>query len=100
MSRERPRKATPPPAKEITCGSELAVLLVEALSNGRYACNEEALDDFVEDRITKIYKRLPHFLVPQQLEDDDDDMKKLYEAIGATKTRAKCCSSFSRSALK
>ncbi|KAI4382749.1 hypothetical protein MLD38_008670 [Melastoma candidum] len=79
---------------QITCGAELAVLFVETLSKGRCACDEETLG-----RIRKIYKKFPQMPVPQHLE-DDDDMQKLSEAIGAAKTRVECCSSFLRAALK
>ena len=51
------------------------------------------------DRVRKIYKNFPQISVPQQLE-DDDDMQKLSEALGAAKTRVEVCSSFLKAAMK
>lgn len=51
------------------------------------------------DRIRNIYKNFPQFSVPQQLE-DDDDMQKLSEALGAAKTRVEVCASFLKAAMK
>ncbi|KAK4754574.1 hypothetical protein SAY87_002678 [Trapa incisa] len=82
---------------QITCGAELAVLFIEALTKGNYPCNDDTID-----RVRKIYKKFPQISVPLQLGDVevDDDMQKLSEAIGAAKIRVEGCSSFLKSALK
>ncbi|KAK4771848.1 hypothetical protein SAY86_013623 [Trapa natans] len=82
---------------QITCGAELAVLFVEALTKGNYPCNDDTIDC-----VRKIYNKFPQISVPQQLGDVevDDDIQKLSEAIGAAKIRVESCSSFLKTALK
>ena len=62
-------------------------------------CNYDYDKIFMLDRVRKIYKSFPQISVPQQLE-DDDDMQKLSEALGAAKTRVEVCSSFLKAAMK
>lgn len=79
---------------QVTCGAELAILFVETLVKGKFPYDDNTLD-----RVRKIYKNFPQISVPQQLE-DDDDMQKLSEALGAAKTRVEVCSSFLKAAMK
>ncbi|KAL5720920.1 hypothetical protein ACHQM5_013544 [Ranunculus cassubicifolius] len=79
---------------QITCGAELAVLFVETLVKGKVPCNEENLDC-----VRKIYLEFPRISVPQHLE-EEDDMQKLTEALGAAKVRVDGCSSFLKAALR
>ncbi|GMI86258.1 Guided Entry of Tail-anchored proteins 4 [Hibiscus trionum] len=79
---------------EVTCGSELAVMFVDALVKGKIPCDEEILD-----RIRKIYKLFPQIPMPSNFE-VDDDVQQLTEAIGEAKTRLQCCSSFLKAAIK
>lgn len=79
---------------QVTCGAELAVLFVDTLVKGKFQFSEETLD-----RVRKIYLEFPQISVPQHLE-DDDDMQKLSEALGAAKTRVEGCSSFLKAAIK
>ncbi|OAY65681.1 Golgi to ER traffic protein [Ananas comosus] len=51
------------------------------------------------DSIGKIYEAFPRISVPQHLEDDDDDMQKLSEALVAAKVRVESCSSFLKAAI-
>lgn len=57
-------------------------------------------DYFTLDSIGKIYEAFPRISVPQHLEDDDDDMQKLSEALVAAKVRVESCSSFLKAAIK
>ncbi|KAL5569256.1 hypothetical protein UlMin_025831 [Ulmus minor] len=79
---------------QVTCGAELAVLFVETLVKSRIPYDDETLD-----RVRKIYEKFPRILVPQHLE-DDEDMQKISEALGAAKTRVDGCSSFLKAAIK
>ncbi|KAL9263578.1 GET4-like protein [Drosera capensis] len=74
---------------EVTCGAELAVLFVETLVKGKVPYS----------RLRKIYEVFPRIAVPEHLE-DDNDMQKLSEALGAAKTRVEGCSSFVKSAIR
>lgn len=80
---------------EVTCGSELAVLFVETLVKGKIPFSEDKLDC-----IRKIYQNFPMLSVPQHVEGDDDDMRRLSETLMVAKTRVECCSSFLKAALK
>ncbi|XAR56112.1 hypothetical protein NMG60_11036448 [Bertholletia excelsa] len=80
---------------QVTCGAELAVLFVETLVKGKFPCGDDTLDS-----LRKIYEKFPRIPVPQDLEEDDDDMQKLSEALGAAKTRVEGCSSFLKAAIK
>ena len=51
------------------------------------------------DRVRKIFELFPRIPVPHDLE-DDDDVHKLTEALGAAKTRVEGCSSFLKAAIK
>ncbi|XP_039038244.1 Golgi to ER traffic protein 4 homolog isoform X2 [Hibiscus syriacus] len=79
---------------EVTCGSELAVMFVDALVKGKIPCEEEILD-----RIRKIYKLFPQIPVASNLA-VDDDVQQLTEAIGEAKARLQGCSSFLKAAIK
>ncbi|KAL9418982.1 hypothetical protein AB3S75_036854 [Citrus x aurantiifolia] len=79
---------------QLTCGAELAVSFVEALVKGKVAYDNENLD-----RVRKIYELFPQIPVPHNLE-DDDDLHKLTEALGAAKLRVEGCSSFLKAAIK
>ncbi|GMG99376.1 hypothetical protein Nepgr_001216 [Nepenthes gracilis] len=79
---------------QVTCGAELAVLFVETLVKGKVPYDDEMLD-----RLRKIYEAFPRIAIPQHL-DDDDDMQKLSEALGAAKTRVEGCSSFLKAAIR
>nr|CAD1839860.1 unnamed protein product [Ananas comosus var. bracteatus] len=80
---------------QVTCGAELAALFVETLVKAKIPYNQETLDS-----IGKIYEAFPRISVPQHLEDDDDDMQKLSEALVAAKVRVESCSSFLKAAIK
>lgn len=79
---------------QITCGSELAVLYVGTLVKGKAPYNEENLDC-----VRKIYSEFPQMSMPQNLE-EEDDVQKLTEALGAAKTRVDGCSSFLKAAIR
>ncbi|KAL4368877.1 hypothetical protein GQ457_05G020230 [Hibiscus cannabinus] len=79
---------------EVICGSELAVMFVDALVKGKFPCDKEILD-----RIQKIYKLFPQIPLPSNF-DVGDDVQQLNEAIGEAKTRLQCCSSFLKAAIK
>ncbi|OVA02801.1 Uncharacterized protein family UPF0363 [Macleaya cordata] len=79
----------------VTCGGELALLFVDTLVKGKFPYNEETVG-----RVRKIYEEFPRIGVPQQLADDDDDMQKVSEALGAAKTRVEACSSFLKAAIR
>ncbi|XP_050208742.1 protein GET4 [Mercurialis annua] len=82
---------------KVTCGSELAVLVVDTLVKGKIPYDEDTLDC-----VREIYKMFPQIPLPQHLDDleDDDEVQQLTEAIGAAKTRVECCSSFLRASIK
>ncbi|KAL8159832.1 hypothetical protein V2J09_001369 [Rumex salicifolius] len=79
---------------QVTCGAELAALYVETLVKGKVPYSEE-----IVDLLRKIYEAFPRVGVPQLLE-DDDDMQKLSETLGAAKIRVEGCSSFLRAAIR
>ncbi|KAK8535995.1 hypothetical protein V6N12_012658 [Hibiscus sabdariffa] len=79
---------------EVICGSELAVMFVDALVKGKFPCDKEILDC-----IWKIYKLFPQIPLPSNF-DVGDDVQQLNEAIGEAKTRLQCCSSFLKAAIK
>ncbi|CAM8961106.1 hypothetical protein QQ045_003399 [Rhodiola kirilowii] len=79
---------------QVTCGSELAVLFIEALVKGKVPCDDASIE-----RIRKIYKEFPQISVPNHL-GDDEDMQQLSEAIGAAKIRVDGCSSFLKAAIR
>ncbi|KAG1371522.1 putative 40S ribosomal protein S7 [Cocos nucifera] len=82
---------------QVTCGAELALLLVETLVKGKLPYSEETLD-----LLRKIYQGFPKIPLPQNLgdDDDDDDMQKLSEALMAAKVRVESCSSFLKAAIR
>ncbi|KAJ4970543.1 hypothetical protein NE237_003642 [Protea cynaroides] len=82
---------------QVTCGSELAVMFVDALVKGKYPYNEDNID-----RVRDIYKKFPQISVPQHLRhlDNDDDIEEVSHALGAAKTRVECCSSFLKAAIR
>ncbi|KAI3986906.1 hypothetical protein MKX01_014607 [Papaver californicum] len=80
---------------QTTCGGELSLMLVETLVKGKFPYNEETLG-----RIKKIHEVFPRISLPQQWGDDDDDMQKLSEALGAAKIRVDACSSFMKAAIR
>ncbi|KAG4202535.1 hypothetical protein ERO13_A05G344400v2 [Gossypium hirsutum] len=79
---------------EVTCGSELAVMFVDALVKGKIPCDPE-----IVDRIRKIYKLFPQIPVPSNFA-VEDDVQELTEALGAAKTRLQSCYSFLKAAIK
>ncbi|CAL1374346.1 unnamed protein product [Linum trigynum] len=79
---------------QVTCGSELAVMFVEALVKAKVP-----YDDGTLDRVRTIYKLFPQIPVPQHL-GEEDDVHQLAEALAAAKTRVECCSSFLRAAIR
>ncbi|PIA59560.1 hypothetical protein AQUCO_00400443v1 [Aquilegia coerulea] len=80
--------------RQVTCGAELAVLFVDTLVKGKVPCNEDNID-----RVRKIYLEFPQITMPLHLE-EEDDMQKLTEALGAAKTRVDGCSSFLKAAIR
>ncbi|KAL1172999.1 hypothetical protein V6Z11_A05G385100 [Gossypium hirsutum] len=79
---------------KVTCGSELAVMFVDALVKGKIPCDPE-----IVDRIRKIYKLFPQIPVPSNFA-VEDDVQELTEALGAAKTRLQSCYSFLKAAIK
>ncbi|KAI3844666.1 hypothetical protein MKX03_026768 [Papaver bracteatum] len=80
---------------QTTCGGELSLMLAETLVKGKFPYNEETLG-----RIKKIHEVFPRIPLPQQWGDDDEDMQKLSEALGAAKIRVDACSSFMKAAIR
>ncbi|MBA0697773.1 hypothetical protein Goari_021299, partial [Gossypium aridum] len=74
---------------EVTCGSELAVMFVDALVKGKIPCDPEILGQFMPSLIP----------VPSNFA-VEDDVQELTEALGAAKTRLHGCSSFLKAAIK
>ncbi|WOG88055.1 hypothetical protein DCAR_0207288 [Daucus carota subsp. sativus] len=81
--------------EQVTCGAELAVLLVETLVKGKFPYGEDTLE-----RIRRIYEKFPRIPVTHNLDMSDDDMQRVHEALGAAKTRVECCSSFLKAAIR
>ncbi|KAI3520218.1 hypothetical protein L1887_09497 [Cichorium endivia] len=82
--------------EQVTCGGELAVLFVEMLVKAKVDFDDDYLG-----RIRKIYKKFPQIPLPQNLGlEDDDEIHKLTETLGAAKTRVESCTSFLKAAIK
>uniref|UniRef100_A0A7C9DZZ2 Golgi to ER traffic protein 4 n=1 Tax=Opuntia streptacantha TaxID=393608 RepID=A0A7C9DZZ2_OPUST len=79
---------------QVTCGAELAMMFVDTLVKGKLPYSDDILD-----HLRKIYQAFPRNALPDHVE-DDADMQKLSEALGAAKVRIDGCSSFLKAAIK